>query len=646
MSQAGTDADRGINPELGRRELMRSAAVGGVALAAAGSGWTVGVSRAWPRPDKWIADNAWRTGEYILQKEAEFLGIDFDGSGVSVEALTRSIVEQVHHWRNSDEAILESLWNTVELISTNAWFEAQVAVIEQINAGADEQTVVQAGMDAVDEAYTAPQNNVYNHYAQQVQKVQLAYDELNAHQSIGDPSEHLGWEWNRVGDSGEEFSGITGFGTEQRTLLDGSTMEVPTIDVTLTVGSDSYDQTIKIDGMSGGLNFGGSHNAVNNLKMRFDAPSDAGTHSQRWSHYQWDDPWSWADLQNATSDNPDSRWGSPWFDTSNEWGFSDLPLIHQYMVLLDRIEQDASMVRSNVETYATNAYNDIQAGEYDAEDLAQNSPGALATAAASDYETTGHYAYAGAYLGALGASWDLENQMVFELDDGTTFEGTLYNTDSSFEFTVGEQIDPAEEDGVIYAAYDRQTVLHPHADEDYRENVDGGEAMIYVQPVEGMNYRITTTHGEQVDVPFDAWQHDADVAMEATEWYVDLTDGLDQPITSIAQMESYYQEGYDGALLQIQQPFTITEARDVETGEEVDTVSGEGLDLYESDTGLTDEELEIFREWYEEQGTHESSDLSGGAGWPDLGLGGLGIPSLGAIAVFVLGWAFLRGRGG
>jgi hypothetical protein len=289
---------------------------------------------------------------------------------------------------------------------------------------------------------------------------------------------------------------------------------------------------------------------------------------------------------------------------------------HRYGKLYTDIHDVRNQMRDNLTSWCSEAYSAIQEGEISVKDLGD--PTMLADEWSTDYESTGHHAYAASSLAALGLQVDLKNQMVFELDDGTTMEGTLYVSESPESgFNVGTTYDPADISGPVYIAYDAQSGMRPLTEaEHYRAAIDGGEFRIYGEPFEQSVYQIETSAGETVNVETGEFVEDTDAT--DTEYTVDLSSELENTITEASSVKLYAQDDVKGQVIRVEQPFTIVEATDIESGEKVESVTTESYNQQTSDVSLTEEQLEKWQELVDDIDNYTQDD--GGGGGLNLGL--------------------------
>jgi hypothetical protein len=250
----------------------------------------------------------------------------------------------------------------------------------------------------------------------------------------------------------------------------------------------------------------------------------------------------------------------------------------------------------------------------------------------------------------MGLSFDSDHKMVLQLDDGTELEGTLYTSNDTFQEDVGVEIDPSARSEDFYVAADTSTMQRALSDGEYRDSIDGGVAKLNTGVSGSTQYVIETTHGETVTVPWDDWSiedttanQDVEMIQNADSVVVDLSDELDEPVTSIEKITALYLGDEEAVVLQLTDPFTILEAYDVETGEEVGTVSGQGYNAGDSTVDLSWTESYLEMRDNTDAYAEDSGGGGGGVGfnWSAALEGGtLGslIGAAGALVALYLGW--------
>lgn len=619
-----------------RRRFLQLAGASGAAVATAGAGIGTLSLEAEALPIGPTTGG----GAYLVRALTDIGGGQTVEPGSSTpEAIAESWYRTGMYAREHDEVTLQTVWNRLEDARTIAYVRAKSAVLEAINNGESESFCLDLARDKVDEHYATVQGNYLNHWKVQVNKLETYKTEVQDHSEISDPEQFCNVGFFMSGDGGTKaYDFLPEFSTREVSLVDGTTKDVPILTLNeegLTDGEyepymfefrfapdEFFHTTSETQGYEGDW-------SSLYVSFRINSGSLSGVDTDRSA--------SW--IEGAEPDHVYSLDDSS--DATEDFEAAGHTAITRYRLLWDRTVDEHSQMIDNIETWVTNAYGSVQADEKTVEDLVAADPYVLAQGWSTDYENTGHLAYAAADLATLGLSFDSERRMAFQLDDGTQLEGTLYTSNDDFEHDVGTEIDPAARSADFYIAADTSSMVRDLPEGEFRESVDGGQAKLNVSIVEDTEYLIETSHGEEVSVAWDAWQiedttanEDVELRKNADSLVVDLSEQLDTAVTSIESISHLYAGDEEAQVMQVDQPFTITEAYDVETGEQVDTVTGDGYDAGTSSVDLswTDEYLEMRDD------TDDYAEDSGGGGGGGLipNFGGLDLGAgAGAIAMAI-----------
>lgn len=531
----------------------------------------------------------------------------------TVENYAADAVLKTDSMDNRDHHMLSAVLNFLDGARNMAWLNGLIAFIEAVQAGKSESDAVDDTVTACDDYYVVPQGNQLRWWIEQINEMKAlvsGFEEVKDWASASDdPSDYLSMVPTLSTDSTTTLSNeerpTPAFSSNTVELADGVTIDVPRVEVSGTTdwendsgstGQDEYSYSFDPTGITG--DFPGDDDlVVERSFFRALTPSEV---SSFWLDYDVDYPLTMSALQD---DNRD---------------FVEIPVVNKHMILWDELTSQHSQMRSELESYAVEAYGSLAAGEITIEDIVASNPMLLASEWSTEYDSTGHYSYAAAGLASLGASHDLDHEMHVELDDGTQLTGTLFVQDSGFSVNVGQVVDPAEIEGTVYFGFESASAVRTLPESEYRATVDGGEVQLNVRPRQGTVYRVTTIDGETVDVSDDQWvpaseadHYDPDAS---TEYTVDLSGELEEPITEVDRIQHLYPEDTGDSIIRLRNPFTILEAYNRDTGEPVDTVEGEEpTDLSETEVQFTEEDLEAFRAMMEEL-NDDTGDTSGDGG--------------------------------
>uniref|UniRef100_A0A8A2VK87 Envelope protein N-terminal domain-containing protein n=1 Tax=Haloterrigena alkaliphila TaxID=2816475 RepID=A0A8A2VK87_9EURY len=292
-------------------------------------------------------------------------------------------------------------------------------------------------------------------------------------------------------------------------------------------------------------------------------------------------------------------------------------------------------VSDGLVTWTDKVYNEVQSGEIETSELL--TPRELAEMTADEENVN----QALADLMALNIPVDLEREatITLEQDNGTiTLKGVLAPTSPpDGGLPAGQSYDPSTMDSDIYFNYD----ITQGSGEwlAYEEGVDGGVVTFTSEPHAETNFTITTTAGEQVTVAGSEFT--VDDSGSSSVWTVDLSDKLDNAITSIESVEMAANASEPQfELVQLTDPFTIETYTDSD-GNEYDNASFSQSEPQNDTNYITQEEWqdlvarqETLIEKYEESKEEDDSWT-----WPNPfgGSSGGGLLGMGIIAVVILG---------
>lgn len=602
---------------LSRRRFLQGVGAAGAtgALLAAGSSPAAAWGLSWE--DAAVAGGAAAggpVGAYLTHEVVDATGGETVEPGSSTpEAIAESWWRTAMYAKEHDEQTLQVFWNRLEDARTIANVRAKGVAIQAIQNGESESFVLEGAKDEIDQYYAMIQENLANHWQAQVNKVFTAAEEYQQHDAISSPELFIHIPINTTDARVPQAYPTDVAAQEDLSLLDGSSVTVPYFDLTgtyeVSTGSFEVDGDLSLTGdpplsTTQHLNGETYSESINRINVSWRIPStnldgvDTSHNTNQFSFSASADPTDYSEASTAIDE------GESWDDWND--------LAH-YWVLWDGIVQQHSQMIDNIEAWVSNAYGSVQSGEIDVQDLVNNNPTVMASEWSTRYEQTGHLAYAAADLAALGLSFDSDRRMSFELDDGTTLDGTLYVSDDEFEINVGEIVEPSASSANFYAAADTATMERFLPDGEFRESVDGGEVKLNVGVVKQTEYVVQTTNDETVTIAWDDWSipegSDAAVIEDAESVVYDASGDLDTAVTSVESVLHRYASSESATVLELTDPFKITEAYDVETGEEADVVSGQGYNA-----GTTDVDLSWVDDYMEMRENTDDYANSGGGG--------------------------------
>lgn len=623
-------------PQVGRRRFLQLAGAG--AATAAGIGVTTGPAAAWDGlswEDATEAAAAAGTmtlgaagaatgAAYLSGREIDnyLTGSTFESGASTPEAIAESWYRTYLAGAQANDVTLQTLWNRLEDSRTVAYYNGQAKAIEQINYGNSESSVKNTSKSEVDKYYSKVQENLLSHWEIQAAKIESATTEFNNHDQVSSALDYCALV--TVGSTGEynyNNDDASTISTDSVTLLDNSTRDVTSIKCAYSGG----DYLTRLSPHDAQMDMAGD--LVTNQITLYPGgtPTNVG-----WMRLRKSDPLTVSDAETALSGENQTN------------SFEDFEAVNRFAILWDGIQQEAAIVKSNLDTWVSEAMTAIDQGEIDAQHLIENSPAAMAQQWSARYDQTGSYSLAAADLAAMGLSFDSDSRMVFQLEDGTIMEGTLYSSIDDFSFPVGQVIAPANHDGQIYVAADSSTLTRTLNSSEYRDSINSGEILLNVGVVPETQYKITTSAGEEITINWEDWSipdgADANVIEEAAAVVYDASGDLSSPDASVSEISHIYAGDDEALTIELTRPFKIVEAINQSTGEEVSQVEGEGynIDGTTVDTSWIDE-YQQFREDTDNYDTGDDGSLIGGGGaiespdspdwngmdWSWLNIGGL-----------------------
>lgn len=635
MSSEATELHQAAGPQMDRRRFMQGFAA--VLVGAGISGQAAADVEDYVESGVRFAADATSSplmyavspASAITAESVDLLtGGALDYGGVSSLDLTTEVnYDRVREMRSADEMMLDQLFNTLENARNVAWFQSKEAWIESVQDGATASEAVTAADDALATYYVdTVQRNLLNHWNQQMNKLDDMITRLEEHEDVSNPSNYVDVNVPTYDGNGGSI-GTPTIEDQQIELVDGSSVTVRRTNDQFSFDAGSVDR-------SGSLSvsvteISASYNDQDVNRADFRAFTSADDRSALWVQYEPSEPTTWTDYQS---------WAVPEEDETahnDHWGGS-LAFANKFPILWTRIEEQYSSMVDNVKTWSSEAYSSLQADEISIEDLM--SPAMLASEYSTSYEDTGHYAYAASDLAALGLSTDYEHEQLIERYDGSQLEGTLFVQADSFSADVGDEIDPANY-GHVEIAFNPQTYSRALPDGEFKEGIENGIWELQTEPETHGLYQMTTTHGETVTIEASEFS-DQGADSDPGPWQVDLSDQLDDSISTAVEVNQFYQESAgEGARLTLTEPFTLLEAYDAESGEEVDSIEAESYNTQTADVTRTKEELEKLRQAFEDAGYFEENSSGGGGGIPGS------LSSDGAIVGALVGLAVVLGVG-
>ena len=440
------------SPRLTRRGLLRTTAVGVGAVAGVGAvGSTARPAAAidWGSVGKTAALAAvsppvalgWALREY------EILGSDAPPEGLTADALKQQVYQTARTRKSTNASTIVDNGNILDGVNNNAYTEAKIAAIEELNAGSSESAVLDAANGAIETYETTVKKNLLKTWNESVREIVSLVGSLESHPdaSVTDVIQPY-----KIFDGSELQHHTASSVAETHTFPDGSSIDL----LKLETANSAGDSVIRYSPLN-----------TNSVEGIGNSPAVRVSYGGDTFEYLYDGDWQpiWTDM-GTTFQN----------------------------------------VRNGISTWVTNVYGDVQSGEIEISELITPRERA---AMLSDGETE---AQAIADLAALNIPIDSEREVTVTISEtGATLSGTIGLTDESDgPIESGTTYDPSTFAGDVYLSTDVSQLSGTW--DAYETGVDGGTITLTAQPYEGTVLNVTTTAGETVSVPAADWTDNGD----------------------------------------------------------------------------------------------------------------------------------------
>ncbi|OYR80246.1 hypothetical protein DJ71_15235 [Halorubrum sp. E3] len=600
-----------------RRGVMRATAVGiGVAagIGAIGSTATPAAAVDWSDVGTIAASTVvgGPVGLGWALRETEVLGADAPAEGLTGDVLKQEVYESTRKRESNNASTFVDNQNILDGVKHNAYTEAKVAAIEELNAGSTEQAVLDAANAAIDSYEDSIIKNQISSWNETVKEWRNLMSSI-----IGHP------DFDASGGNQSPIGTPIGILEFDITSEQGHRWEIRDSDVT-------SDNTVTYTSTAG------TEMTVHHPSVAFEVRDDTNGY---WSGYA---TVTWSPLDDNPIDRQTGVNGQTGtFNTGesvvNYDGNTTSVLARAgWNSLLRETETTFQNVRSGIGTWVTNVYGDVQSGSIEISDLITPRERA---AMLSEEETE---AQAIADLAALNIPVDSEREATVTISEtGATLSGTLGLTDSSDgPIESGTTYDPSTFAGDVYLTADVSQITGRW--DAFQSGVDGGTITLTSEPYEGVILDVTTTAGETVSIPASDWTDNGDGT-----WSYDASTDLETTITevdSVAYASADSETQYE--TVNLSKPFTIDKITNRQTGEEADTASFESSEPQTDSNYITQEEWNNLEQQNQELiDKYEESQSDGGGGGgggflPEDTNYGLLAAGAGALAI---GWGYVTG---
>ncbi|MFY4816501.1 hypothetical protein ACOJIV_28080 [Haloarcula sp. AONF1] len=446
------------SPRLTRRGLLRTTAVGVGAAAGVGAlGSTARPATAidWGSVGKTAALAAvsppvalgWALREY------EVLGSDSPAEGLTASALKQDAYETARTRQSTNASTIVDNQNILDGVENNAYTEAKIDAIEELNAGSSESAVLDAAQAAVDSYLLTIEKNMLKSWNESVREFYATRSTLQSHNDVAVTDVFTSDVYGTRNTDDANFGGWYDKITNTVTLIDGSNFDVD------------------------GLHAEGNRPDYSNYPLKADIVADRNG-----------EPVDFNVVASSPSGGDDVVYN----------------VIADWRALYDELYTVYNAVSDGISTWVTNVYSDVQSGEIEITELITPRERA---AMLSDDESE---AQAIADLAALNIPIDPEREVTVTISEtGATLSGTIGLTDESDgPIESGTTYDPSTFTGDIYLTADVSQLSGTW--NAYETGVDGGTITLTAQPYEGTVLNVATTAGETVSVPAADWTDNGD----------------------------------------------------------------------------------------------------------------------------------------
>lgn len=509
-------------------------------------------------------------------REYEVIGSDSPAIGLTPDALENRAYEIARTRESTNASTFVDNMNILNNVKNAAYADAKVAAIEALNAEKTEADVLAAGVANVDDYETTVKKNQLKTWNESAREFESLVTAVNNHSTVtaGDV-----FDIPQYTLSGTIETYTASLVSVDHTLPDGSSFEVMDLDLDVTL-----EGTV--------------------TEFRF--------------------IWSPLGITSDSTGSSDYVEGDAYVQVGTSAGVVDYLIRSEWESLYNSTTQVFGSVRTGLETWVSNVYSQVQAGELDTADLL--TPRELSEMTTDD-ET---FNQAIADLMALNISVNLEREAEIRLPDiGATLFGSIAVTGDT-TLSPGT-IDPAADSLNYYFTYN---VAEGEGTWDaHQAGVDGGTVTFTKEPFPSTLYLLETTAGETVEFTESGFVDNGDGT-----WTIDLSADLETSITDISSL-TYYAESTetDYQTVQLTSPFEIVTFRDSE-GTEVESADYTSNEPQDDTNYITAEEWKAQEERYLELiDKYEESQSGGGAGFAGMLEGDGGLAALAVLALAAFG---------
>ena len=538
-------------------------------------------------------------------RDTEVLGQNPPADGLTLDAFKQSAKQTFQTRSSTNRSTIVDNRNILDGLPNTAYTEAKIAAIEQLNDGAAEADVLSAAEGAANSYFSVVEKNLFKTWNETIGElnttvltwfnhpdtpVSLPGDLTNESYDLIDwisplePNNSDLWYDGSLDHTVRSFENWITDSTRDVTLPDGSSFTVKELAFELETKSD-----------------GGNYNP---MTIRLTPENKSGTYPRQ--------PPYGIRLES---------------DTSVNVARADL-----FKEVYDEIETKRTDVISGLDTWVTSVYGDVQSGDLELSELV--TPRERAAMYSEDEGSS----QALADLIALNIPVDPQREVTMKMDNTkATLRGVVSLTDESDgPISTGTSYVPADMTGDIYLTTDLSTLSGEWSA--YQTGISDGVVTFTSKPYDGVEYEVTTAAEETFTTSADSFSENGTGGYEYIASAKIETTNTD--IESVSYHSPTEEVRYE--TLHIEEPFTVTEIVNTETGETTDSTSFESTEPQNDTNYITSEDWKELEQQNQEL-IDKYEDSQGGGGlsvdWSGFSVGGIPgkyvVGAAGTLAIYL-----------
>ncbi len=505
--------------------------------------------------------------------ESDALGSDAPSDGLSGPALIEDTIQTARKRKSTNASTIIDNKNILKGVEHTAYADGKKKAIEKLNNGGTKQEVKSAATSHVSNYQVTVESNLLKSWNESATEFVNMYSQLNSHSSVTPDQvlEVYDTNWEQPLDK-------VALTDTTVTFPEGTSFTIKELDLE---GTNNIGDPLS--GVYGPESGGGS------------SPDDIIVEVQ--SQDADEDLFTYLDVTN-------------WVDIRNQ------------------LQTSFDSVRSGLQTWVDNVYDQVEAGELDTSELL--TPRDLAEMAAGEDGVN----QALADLMALNIPVNLEREATIEIDrsnETVTAKGVLAPTSPPADgMSVGTTYDPSSMEGDVYFTYD--VTQGSGTWSSYNATISAGVVEFTREPYSDTSYEINTAAGGVAEVSAADFTEDSSNGV----WTVDISEQVttvDTEVDSVEILAPDTETKYETVLLR--DAFTIKKFTDSD-GNEFTTATFDSNEPQTDTNYITEEEWKELQERNQELIEKFNEEKNDGGGPLFAGFsGGGGLAGLGAVAVVV-----------